>query len=90
MKKKKLTPGQKKRREVIMLIVDAQIKQGDPPETRETLERLVNDGYTRSEARELIAVVVASEIFDVLKQQQPFDRDRFITRLLSLPILPGD
>jgi len=42
------------------------------------------------EARRLIGCVVTSEMFDVLKQQKPFDRDRFVAALGRLPRMPWD
>ena len=75
-------------RAVILDVVENQIREGTPPETKQTLERLVNEGYSESEARELIAAVVASEIFDILKRGEPFDERRFVAALRALPTLP--
>ena len=86
--KKKLTAEQRARRKIILGIVKTQIKENNPPETAQTLDRLMNEGYSRSDALELIALIVASEIFDIMKQQQPFDRKRFVSRLKDLPALP--
>jgi hypothetical protein len=36
----------------------------------------------------LIGCVVASEMFDVLRKQKPFDEDRFVKALEKLPALP--
>ena len=74
----------------IMKVVDNQIRDSDPPQTRQTLQRLVADGHSEEEAKRLIACVVSAEIFDVLKQQQPFDLDRFVKALDKLPALPWD
>ena len=74
----------------IMEVVDNQISNNDPPQTRQTLQRLVADGHSEEEARRLIACVVSAEIFDVLKQQQPFDLNRFVKDLDKLPELPWD
>ena len=74
----------------IMEVVDSQIRNNDPPQTSQTLQRLVTDGHSEEEARRLIACVVSAEIFDVLKQQQPFDLNRFVNGLNNLPALPWD
>ena len=74
----------------IMKVVDNQIRDSDPPQTRQTLQRLVADGHSEEEAKRLIACVVSAEIFDVLKQQQPFDLDRFVKGLNNLPAMPWD
>lgn len=72
----------------ILAVVDAQVKNNEPPETRETLDRLVKSGYSNEEARNLIAVVVAATVFDIAKRGQPFDRERYVSSLESLPELP--
>ena len=66
------------------------MKDLDPPETKETYDRLVAGGISDQEARWLIGCVVSSEIFDVLKQQQPFDHARFVKALNRLPTLPWE
>jgi len=75
----------------LLEIVEQQLSTGDPPETRATLERLVGMGYTREGARELIAVAVTSEIFDVMARGEPYDAARYKAALARLPeIAYGD
>ncbi|MCP3958761.1 MAG: hypothetical protein GY719_12985 [bacterium] len=74
--------------EAIREVVDRQIRGNDPPETRETFERLVGEGHTEEEARELIALVVAAEIFAIMKTEREFDRSGFVAALRRLPALP--
>ncbi|MFH2045045.1 MAG: hypothetical protein ABIK92_07850 [Pseudomonadota bacterium] len=73
---------------VILEVVDNQLKANEPPETRQTFDRLVSEGYSEEDAKKLIGSVVASEIFDVLKKQKPFNRERFVKALNKLPKLP--
>ena len=77
-------------KQTILEGVNNQLKSLDPPETKQTYDRLVADGISDQEARRLIGCVVSSEIFDVLKQQQPFDHDRFVKALNKLPKLPWE
>ena len=74
----------------ILEVVNKQLEDLDPPETKQTYDRLVADGISDQEASRLIGCVVSSEIFDVLKQQQPFDRTRFVKALNKLPKLPWE
>ena len=74
----------------ILEVVDNQIKNNDPPETVQTLQRLRNEGYSEKEAKELIGVVVSAEIFDVLKNKEEFNRERFVKALNNLPKMPWD
>lgn len=74
----------------ILEVVNNQLRDLDPPETKQTYDRLVADGISDHEARRLIGCVVSSEIFDVLEQQQPFDHARFVKALNKLPKLPWE
>jgi hypothetical protein len=72
----------------IMKVVENQLRSNDPPQTRQTFERLIATGHTEEEAKRLIACVVSAEIFDVLKKQEPFNLDRFVKALDRLPAMP--
>lgn len=72
----------------ILEVVDNQIRDGNPPAAKETFDRLVGEGIARDEARRLIGCVVVSEIFDILKQMQPYDEGRYVKALSKLPELP--
>jgi len=71
-----------------MQIVENQIRDDDPPESRETLERLKSDGISEEDARIYIAQAVSVEVFDVMKNKKEFNRTRFIRNLKSLPAEP--
>jgi hypothetical protein len=73
-----------------MDIVDNQLRDNTPPETRQTLERLVADGHTLEDARQLIGCVVSTEVYDVLTEQRPFDEAAFVAALERLPTLPWE
>ena len=72
----------------ILEVVDNQLRANDPPETRSTLDRLIAEGYSEKAAKELIGCVVTSEIYDVMKNKEEFDRQRFVDALDKLPQLP--
>jgi hypothetical protein len=74
----------------IMEVVENQLCNNDPPQTRQTLTRLVEAGHSQDEAKRLIACVVSAEIFDVLKKKEPFNLDRFVKGLNKLPAMPWD
>lgn len=74
----------------ILGVVENQIRDGNPPETQQTYERLIADGYSDKETRNLIGCVVSSEIFDILKKQKPYDHNRFVAALKRLPTLPWE
>lgn len=72
----------------IIEVVENQLEANDPPEIRETLERLMSEGYSALEGKELIGNVVVVEVFEVLKEGKPFDLDRYVAALHRLPELP--
>jgi hypothetical protein len=77
-------------RRALMVVVENQLRDRTPPETSETLARLVAKGYPREKAMELIACVVCSEIFDVMRRNQLYDEDRYVAGLRRLPRLPWE
>jgi hypothetical protein len=72
----------------ILEIVDTQLRDDTPPETRQTFERLVAVGYTPEGARQLLAHVVVREIFTVMARGERYDQKRFVAALHRLPTLP--
>jgi hypothetical protein len=75
---------------MILEVVDNQLQAGKPPETRATFQRLLDQGISQAEAKRLIACVVAGEMFDVLRTDQPFNPERFTAALNRLPELAED
>jgi hypothetical protein len=74
----------------ILEVVQNQIRDNDPPETRQTFERLKGEGYTAEEARRLISTAVTVELFHIARDRQPFQRERFVWNLAHLPREPWD
>jgi len=72
----------------IVEVVDTQISINDPVETGLTLNRLINEGYTPADAKDLIGCVVLSEVFDVMKNGERFDLQRYVAALNRLPQIP--
>lgn len=77
-------------RAAILSIVDEQLSSGDPPETRQTLDRLVESGHSPEGARQLIAQVVAREIYTVMARGDRYDAARYRAALAGLPSLPPE
>lgn len=72
----------------VMQMVDRQITESDPPETRETVERLLAEGYSPEYARRMIGLLIARELMEGLFHQAPFNQERFIESLRRLPEIP--
>ena len=68
----------------ILEIVNNQIRENDPPITTITLERLKKSGYTEQQAKEKIGAVVVEEIYDVMKNKEAFNLERYTKKLHTL------
>jgi hypothetical protein len=71
---------------LILEVVENQLRANDPPETRQTFERLLAAGYSRRQAVEMIGSAVVEEIWTVLHERKPFDRARFKASLEKLDV----
>jgi hypothetical protein len=74
----------------VLEIVDTQLRDRTPPETRQTFDRLIAAGYTPEGARQLLAHVVVREIFAVMARGESYNQARFVAGLRRLPTLPDD
>jgi hypothetical protein len=72
----------------IIEVVENQLEANDPPEIKQTLDRLIFEGFSENEAKELIGNVVVMEVFEVVKAGNPFDIKRYAAALARLPELP--
>lgn len=54
----------------ILEVVDNQLKANNPPCTKDTYEKLVAAGYSKSEAKDKIGSVVLTEIFEEHKDSE--------------------
>jgi hypothetical protein len=77
-------------RSAIFETIENQLKNNDPPEAKETLVRLMAEGYSEQDAKDLIGCIISREIFEILKHHKPFDLGRYLTGLRRLPTLPWD
>lgn len=68
--------------------IENQIKANNPPETKLTLDRLIESGFSKEDAKCMIARCLAVEFYDVIKSQTPFDEDRYTQNLKLLPEEP--
>lgn len=65
--------------------VENQLRDNDPPETRQTLDRLRKEGHSEEDAKMLIASVIAAETYWIVKSGTPFNHERFLRNLQRLP-----
>lgn len=77
-----------KLKQAILEVINTQIRDNDPPETKQTYERLRQEGFSEEETLKLIGAVVVSEVFTVLQENRKYDKDKYISALKALPDLP--
>ena len=73
-----------------MEVVDNQLRDNDPPETRITFNRLKSEGFGGLDAKKLIAQVIVAETFWIMKKKENFNLKRFIKNLNRLPVEPKE
>lgn len=64
-------------KKMVLEVVNNQIKANDPPCTKDSYEKLLDAGYSRSEAKDKIGAVALTEIYDILKVGKSFDEAKY-------------
>ncbi|MDH5389155.1 MAG: hypothetical protein OEY06_12005 [Gammaproteobacteria bacterium] len=82
------TEDEKRVEEAMLVIVENQLKENNPADTRVTLDRLMAMGESRKNALQYIAIVLSDEVFEMMKDNVVFNEQRYIEKLKALPELP--
>jgi hypothetical protein len=77
-------------REKVFEVLETQLRENNPAETKTTLDRLIAMGYEDHEAKNLIVKCLMIEISDALNNNKLFNELRYIKNLLRLPNIPVD
>ncbi len=75
-------------REAFLEIVNSQITNNDPPETKQTFERLIKSGWSQQDSKKMIATCIAVEFYGIMTKQKPFNDERYLKNLKNLPEEP--
>jgi len=75
-------------REQIFEIINNQLRDNDPAETKITYDKLIKKGFDNFQTRQMIGQCLAIELFDVMKNGKPYNNKRYIKNLLALPKEP--
>jgi hypothetical protein len=73
-----------------MEVVENQIRDDDPPETRATLKRLTSQGVSDDDARIFIGQAVCVEVWGILRNKKEFNMARYVRNLKNLPDEPQE
>lgn len=71
--------------EAVFEAINNQIRNNNPPETKQTYDRLMKKIKNHDEVMKYIGVVMMAEILDILKSRKPFNKKRYLGRLNKLP-----
>ena len=71
-------------KKLVLEVVNNQLRDNDPPIIKEVYEGLLKAGYSVREAKEKIGAVVLTEIYDVMKENQPYDEGRYTDALKEM------
>ena len=66
-------------------MVKNQLEANDPPQTRETFDRLVSEGISEEDAKVYVAQAVCVEVYETLRENKPFNLQRYLRNLKRLP-----
>ena len=77
-------------RELLFEVIENQMSMDNPPETRKTYQRLLDQGFSRDETMRMMAAVVITEMNNMVKENRTFDEGGYVEALKGLPKLPYD
>jgi hypothetical protein len=75
-------------RKALFEVIENQMKENNPPETKKTYQRLLDQGFSRDETMRMMATVVITEMNDMVKHNRTFDEAGYVEALQALPKLP--
>lgn len=74
----------------ILQVVENQLKDDQPAEARQALERLTGAGFSEEVSKHLIGSAIAAEMRNVVETSKPFNAERYAELLGKLPELPTE
>jgi len=74
--------------ELIVEVIENQLADNNPPETKQTLKRLMKLGESRENAIRYISTALTVEIFGAFKHNEPYNNERYLKNLNALPKSP--
>ena len=72
-------------REEYLEIIENQMKDKDPIETKTTFTRLMGEGHSAEDAKNMLADCIAIEVVDVIENGKTFNKIRYVLNLAGLP-----
>jgi hypothetical protein len=73
-------------RDAMLDTVLNQINSNDPPEARDTYDRLIDEGASNSQALQLMSAALGAEMKRMLDEATPFDAKRYAALLARIKV----
>lgn len=70
--------------EVMFQALENQLRDKEPKEAKQTLERLMKAGDSEDEAKTKILLVLTEEMFEVFRNKKEFNQQAYVNRLRQL------
>jgi hypothetical protein len=77
-------------RQALFEVISNQVEADEPPETALTLQRLMDNGYSEFQARQLVGQALVIEVIDAVKNKKPYNEARYLRNLRNLPKDPEE
>ena len=77
-------------RNAIFEVIANQVEANEPPETALTLKRLMDEGFSEFQAKQLVGQAVVVEVIDAVKNKKPYNEARYLKNLRNLPGEPEE
>ncbi len=65
--------------------LEEQMEANDPPVTKETYDRLINEGIEKEDVMKLLASVLITELHTIAATSEPFNLERYTEWMHCLP-----
>ena len=69
---------------LVFEVIENQIRDNDPPETKATWDRLKAAGYSDMQIKRMIGGVFVQHLYHVMKERVPMDTERYVQDLERL------
>jgi hypothetical protein len=87
--KRKLTADQERRREAMLQALDDQLESPDTPEVSAQYERLIDEGHSEADTRELMATILSFYIWHTVRGDN-YNYADYVAELAQLPKIDWD
>lgn len=71
---------------VFHTVIENQLAEDNPPAVRQVMQALIQKGLKEHDAAHALASVIAWEIYQMMRDNRPYDEQRYVRELRKLPL----